>query len=107
MNWGTAGVTKRDLGIAAIATIGLVDAGFVRRIPDAAMTTVPVQLGDAGSIASWPTAVFFVGLVTLPLIVAIFAIPAGLGNNAKYAWFFIAYDMGQVALGEVFPDQLA
>lgn len=22
MNWGTAGVTKRDLGIAAIATIG-------------------------------------------------------------------------------------
>ena len=27
------------------------------------------------------------------LIVAIFAIPAGLGNNAKYAWFFIAYTL--------------
>ncbi|WP_311523875.1 NCS2 family permease [uncultured Corynebacterium sp.] len=45
-----------------IATIGLVDAGFVRRIPDAAMTTVPVQLGTGGSIASWPTFVFIVGL---------------------------------------------
>ena len=28
-----------------IALIGFVDAGFVRRIPDAANTTVPVQLG--------------------------------------------------------------
>ena len=45
-----------------IATIGLVDAGFVRRIPDAAMTTVPVQLGTGGSIASWPTFVFIIGL---------------------------------------------
>lgn len=45
-----------------IATIGLVDASFVRRIPDAAMTTVPVQLGTGGSIASWPTFVFIVGL---------------------------------------------
>ena len=27
------------------------------------------------------------------LIVAIFAIPAGLGENAKYAWFFIAYTL--------------
>lgn len=35
-----------------IAMIGFVDAGFVRRIPDAAMTTVPVQLGINGSIAS-------------------------------------------------------
>ncbi len=46
-----------------IAMIGLVDAGFVRRVPDAAMTTVPVQLGDSGSIASWPTFVFILGLV--------------------------------------------
>jgi len=46
-----------------IATIGLVDAGFVRRVPDAAMTTVPVQLGTGGSIASWPTFVFVIGLV--------------------------------------------
>lgn len=28
-----------------IALVGLVDAGFVRRVPDAAGTTVPVQLG--------------------------------------------------------------
>src|ERR1043165_4399056 len=28
-----------------IALVGLVDAGFVRRVPDAAHTTVPVQLG--------------------------------------------------------------
>src|SRR4051794_41439673 len=33
-----------------IALIGFVDAGFVRRIPDAANTTVPVQLGPAGSL---------------------------------------------------------
>lgn len=46
-----------------IATIGLVDAGFVTRIPDAAGTTVPVQLGDAGSINSWPTVVFILGLL--------------------------------------------
>lgn len=46
-----------------IAMIGLVDAGFVRRVPDAAMTTVPVQLGFEGSIASWPTLVFVVGLI--------------------------------------------
>ncbi|GEL17993.1 hypothetical protein PA7_18300 [Pseudonocardia asaccharolytica DSM 44247 = NBRC 16224] len=38
-----------------ICFIGLVDAGFVRRIPDAANTTVPVGLGINGSIASWPT----------------------------------------------------
>ena len=31
-----------------IALIGFVDAGFVRRIPDAADTTVPVQLGADG-----------------------------------------------------------
>lgn len=46
-----------------IATIGLVDAGFVRRVPDAAMTTVPVQLGTGGSISSWPTFVFVIGLI--------------------------------------------
>lgn len=46
-----------------IALIGLVDAGFVRRVPDAAMTTVPVQLGIGGSIASWPTFVFVIGLI--------------------------------------------
>ncbi len=46
-----------------ITMIGLVDSGFVRRIPDAAGTSVPVGLGINGSIASWPTLVFIVGLL--------------------------------------------
>ncbi len=46
-----------------ICFIGLVDAGFVRRLPDAAGTMVPVGLGINGSIASWPTAVFVIGLL--------------------------------------------
>src|SRR3954447_11730429 len=45
-----------------IALIGFVDAGFVRRIPDAANTTVPVQLGPAGSLQGWPVLVFIFGL---------------------------------------------
>jgi AGZA family xanthine/uracil permease-like MFS transporter len=53
-----------------IAFIGLVDAGFVRRIPDAARTTVPVGLGIMNSIASWPTFVFAVGLLITGLLVA-------------------------------------
>ncbi|WP_020669986.1 NCS2 family permease [Amycolatopsis nigrescens] len=53
-----------------ICLIGLVDAGFVRRIPDAAKTTVPVGLGINGSIASWPTAVFVFGLVVTGILVA-------------------------------------
>ena len=43
--------------------IGLVDAGFVRRIPDAANTTVPVQLGIGGVLTSWPALVFVLGLL--------------------------------------------
>lgn len=53
-----------------IAFIGLVDAGFVRRIADAAGTTVPVGLGIGNSIASWPTFVFVVGLLITSLLVA-------------------------------------
>jgi AGZA family xanthine/uracil permease-like MFS transporter len=50
--------------------IGLVDAGFVRRIPDAANTTVPVELGIGGQLASWPALVFVLGLLfTLVLFV--------------------------------------
>ena len=45
-----------------IALIGFVDAGFVRRMPDAAHTTVPVQLGQSGSLQGWPVVVFAVGL---------------------------------------------
>ncbi|HCR55705.1 TPA: permease [Candidatus Saccharibacteria bacterium] len=46
-----------------IALIGFVDSGWVRRIPDAANTTVPVQLGPAGSLTGWPALVFAFGLV--------------------------------------------
>ncbi len=46
-----------------IALIGFVDAGFVRRIPDAANTTVPVQLGPSGQLQGWPVLVFVIGLV--------------------------------------------
>jgi adenine/guanine/hypoxanthine permease len=53
-----------------ISLIGLVDAGFVRRLPDAAKTTVPVGLGIDGSIASWPTFVFVIGLVLTGILVA-------------------------------------
>src|ERR687890_525881 len=50
--------------------IGLVDAGFVRRVPDVAGTTVPVQLGISGRLESWPSFVFVLGLVfTLILFV--------------------------------------
>ena len=52
-----------------ITLIGLVDAGFVRRVPDAANTTVPVGLGISGSIASWPTFVFVVGLLVTGILV--------------------------------------
>ncbi|MFD2474854.1 NCS2 family permease [Amycolatopsis silviterrae] len=53
-----------------ICLIGLVDAGFVRRLPDDAHTTVPVGLGIGGSIASWPTAVFVAGLLLTAVLVA-------------------------------------
>lgn len=46
-----------------IALIGFVDAGWVRRIPDAANSTVPVQLGPSGSLDGWPALVFAVGLL--------------------------------------------
>jgi AGZA family xanthine/uracil permease-like MFS transporter len=51
-----------------IAFIGFVDAGFVTRIPDAAKTTVPVQLG-VGTLTGWPMLVFCLGvLVTIVLL---------------------------------------
>jgi AGZA family xanthine/uracil permease-like MFS transporter len=51
-----------------IAFIGFVDAGFVTRIPDAANTTVPVQLGT-GALTGWPMLVFCLGvLVTIVLL---------------------------------------
>jgi AGZA family xanthine/uracil permease-like MFS transporter len=58
--------TAISVGIGLfIALIGLVDAGFVRRIPDASNTTVPVQLGATGSLDGWPLLVFALGLVLM------------------------------------------
>jgi AGZA family xanthine/uracil permease-like MFS transporter len=53
-----------------IMLIGLVDSGFVTRIPDVAKTTVPLQLGATGHLDGWPVLVFVLGaLLTLALIV--------------------------------------
>ncbi|QYJ02664.1 NCS2 family permease [Nocardioides panacisoli] len=46
-----------------LALVGLVGAGVVTRVPDAAQTTVPVQLGDDGTLSGWPIVVFMVGLL--------------------------------------------
>ncbi|MFG2311650.1 NCS2 family permease [Streptomyces sp. NPDC048566] len=52
-----------------IAFIGFVDAGFATRIPDAANTTVPVQLGGTGTLSGWPVLVFCLGvLLTVALL---------------------------------------
>jgi AGZA family xanthine/uracil permease-like MFS transporter len=53
-----------------IALIGFVDGGLVRRIPDAAATTVPVQLGNDGTLRGWTTIVFIVGLLLTGILVA-------------------------------------
>ena len=61
--------TAISVGIGLfIALIGLVDAGFVRRIPDAANTTVPVQLGASGSLDGWPVLVFAIGFVLMVVL---------------------------------------
>jgi AGZA family xanthine/uracil permease-like MFS transporter len=64
---------KKAIGVGIglfIALIGLVDAGFVSRIPDAAQTTVPVQLGPSGELTGWPILVFCLGvLATFALLV--------------------------------------
>ena len=63
--------TAISVGIGLfIAFIGLVDAGFVRRISDAAGTTVPVQLGATGQLRGWPTLVFVIGLLLTAVLVA-------------------------------------
>ncbi|MET9255703.1 NCS2 family permease [Streptomyces sp. NPDC003717] len=53
-----------------VMIVGLVDSGFVTRMPDAAQTTVPLQLGTGGHLHGWPVLVFVLGvLLTLALIV--------------------------------------
>ncbi|MCF3963135.1 NCS2 family permease [Streptomyces fuscigenes] len=53
-----------------IMLIGLVDSGFVSRIPDVAQTTVPLQLGATGHLDGWPVLIFALGaMLTLVLLV--------------------------------------
>ncbi|MFD4141854.1 NCS2 family permease [Streptomyces sp. NPDC058572] len=53
-----------------IMLIGLVDSGFVSRIPDAAKTVVPLQLGSGGHLLGWPVLVFALGvLLTFALLI--------------------------------------
>jgi adenine/guanine/hypoxanthine permease len=53
-----------------IMLIGLVDSGFVSRIPDVAQTTVPLQLGANGHLDGWPVLIFALGaMLTLALLV--------------------------------------
>jgi AGZA family xanthine/uracil permease-like MFS transporter len=53
-----------------IALVGLVSAGFVTRMPDAANTTVPVRLGTDGHLSGWPVVVFCVGLLLMTVLTA-------------------------------------
>ena len=50
-----------------IAFIGFVDSGFVRSTN---MSSPPVQLGEAGSIATLPTLVFLLALVVMAVLMA-------------------------------------
>lgn len=52
-----------------ISLIGLVDAGFVTRNPDAAHTTVPLSLGQGGQLKGWPVLVFVLGLALMFVLV--------------------------------------
>ncbi|MGW4228545.1 NCS2 family permease [Streptomyces sp. NPDC004980] len=52
-----------------IAFIGFVDAGFVTRIPDAANSTVPVQLGT-GTLTGWPMFIFCLGVIMTVVLLA-------------------------------------
>ncbi|MGH3341831.1 MAG: solute carrier family 23 protein, partial [Carbonactinosporaceae bacterium] len=63
--------TAIAVGIGLFLTlVGLVDAGFVTRVPDAANTPVPVQLGIGGTLQSWPSLVFVIGLLATAVLVA-------------------------------------
>ena len=59
-----------SVGIGLFLTlIGLVDAGFVRRIPDVANTVVPLQLGVDNRLLGWPTLVFVVGVLAMLIMI--------------------------------------
>jgi AGZA family xanthine/uracil permease-like MFS transporter len=50
-----------------IALIGLVDAGFVRKVPG---NGPPVQLGEGGNLVGWPIVVFIFGLLLIAFLYA-------------------------------------
>lgn len=60
-----------------IAFIGFVDSGFVKRIPDAAGTTVPVALGTGNSITTVPVLIFVIGVLLMGVLV-VRRVPGGL-----------------------------
>ncbi|BFV57774.1 NCS2 family permease [Kitasatospora sp. CMC57] len=60
-----------------ICLVGLVDAGFVSRIPDVAHTTVPLQLGATGHLNGWPVLIFILGLL-LTLVLMIRKVPGAI-----------------------------
>ncbi len=63
--------TALTVGIGLyIALVGLVSAGFVSRMPDAADTSVPVQLGDGGHLSGWPISLFCLTLLLMIVLVA-------------------------------------
>lgn len=51
-----------------IALIGLVDAGFVRKVPGTG--PVPVELGAGGNLVGWPVVVFIFGLLLISFLYA-------------------------------------
>ncbi len=61
-----------------IALIGFVDAGFASRVPDAAGTTVPVQLGSTGALTGWPMLVFCLGVLLTVGLLAVVLLTVGL-----------------------------
>ena len=80
-----------------ISFIGLVDSGIIRRMPDAAGSTVPVTLGAGGHLLGWPTLVFLFGLF---LTIALFI------RNVKGAilWGVLASTALSITLEKVVPS---
>ncbi|MDH6126238.1 NCS2 family permease [Kitasatospora sp. GP82] len=60
-----------------ISLVGLVDSGFISRIPDAAHTTVPLQLGGNSHLNGWPVLIFILGLL-LTLVLVIRKVPGAI-----------------------------
>ncbi|GAA1216765.1 NCS2 family permease [Prauserella alba] len=98
--------TSLTVGIGLyIALIGLVQAGFVTRNPDAANTTVPVGMGNGGTLQGWPITVFCVTLLLMVVLVArkvsgaiLISIATGtvLGVVVNYAFGLTERDWGLI-----------